>query len=419
MDRPASPSTIPLPPSQPAELEENLEEIIDKVPESHDINEPLINPMFPSLAPLGLSSQSYRRDGTSLRPVFNTNIKWEPYSPVYHKGIVPAHVEHPAKTLPTYFWFTHPKRPTVMSGPPQGRPSGQCQELIQHPHPTHPGHGTYMDSPVSPRSRNEPVPFHNGPPKPDHILPTTEPEDQNTIHDSDFSSTTSLSIPPSIAHEIRTICLLATQRYLRTNSPRRNNHRPAGPDTPPTPRNSPYPDQAPLLGIGYRTGLNLLLSKLRTPPLPGTPILDPTHRPQAPRSATASSSSNTTLNHDHSPTGTHSEKSQSTGPPSLLTSTAKICSLLWQRACAQHSKGSARVVVNLKSEKRAAAQMRMLLGWAETVEVFEGDGVEVEVGDERDGEDMPEGSEVLEAAEGFCEFLGDVDGVRRIGELVW
>jgi hypothetical protein len=57
--------------------------------------------------------------------------------------------------------------------------------------------------------------------------------------------------------------------------------------------------------------------------------------------------------------------------------------------------------------------MRVLLEWAETVTLF---------GEEKlaEGEvDSIGGDEALEAAEGFCEFLGDEEGVKRIGELTW
>jgi hypothetical protein len=64
--------------------------------------------------------------------------------------------------------------------------------------------------------------------------------------------------------------------------------------------------------------------------------------------------------------------------------------------------------------------MRMLLGWAEMIAFFEGDGDGYGVEDGEDGDDFGvEGSDVLKAAERLCEFLGDEDGVVRVGELVW
>src|SRR4051794_18486084 len=56
-------------------------------PEPHDLNDPPVIPMDPSPAPLESLSQPYRREDTSLPPMF-TNVEWAPRYPVACSSVV-------------------------------------------------------------------------------------------------------------------------------------------------------------------------------------------------------------------------------------------------------------------------------------------------------------------------------------------
>ncbi|KAK4451641.1 hypothetical protein QBC34DRAFT_457967 [Podospora aff. communis PSN243] len=407
----------------------------EAVPETHDLNEPLVNPMFPSLAPLGLSSQSYRRERTSLRPIFKT-VDWEPHTPADGTPIKSEPSEPSPHTSPSHFWFAPSGNMNMIAGSRHSFvPEGYCHHPVHHPDAGQQGYAAvHRKSPISPQSRNQLLAFHDGTPKhaacnAAHPLPRLEKnmDEHSEHHLSSTLSTSSLSVPPHIGPELRTICLLATQRYLRTHTQQRN-HRHERLESysnhtipSPTPYNSPR--TRPVHDSNYR--VSILVNKLSSPSLPTLPIAaqpyphQQQHQQQSHASPPHSTTTNSTMTIDQIRTPNHQAETSDPAQPAkvpstcaspLLTNTSKICSLLWKRARAQDKRSAG---VSVTSERRAASQMRMLLEWADTVVLFDEDEL-------AEGEvDSIAADEALEAAEGFCEFLGDEEGVKRVGELVW
>jgi len=420
-----------------------IEEEEDAVPEPHDLNDPLINPMFPSLAPLGLSSQSYRREAAPLRPAFN-NIT----NPVHLAPIATRPVELYTQTPPNNALASqHNGLAVVLDS------SGGWTPVYGHMSMEHsPTTQVYQASPsvnkqiagayISLQSAHQPAVFQASRPCPETLGASGITETASCLHEPGFgndtpnqdkrsesaSSASYATFPSYIAHEIRTICLLATQQYLRTHAVHRHRRTTSrfSPYPRPrrsytltsvcTPNNSPRPGLVP--GSGYHAGVELLLRKLTRPsdPHSTTPHSPSLHKTPAPDHSSRTWDSLPPSSPSNS-TNTSDTIVYETEPPScvasLLKNTTNICTLLWRTAQRTRDDGP-----GVGAERRAAAHMRVLLGWAETIAFFEGYGDD---DGEKEGEESTgvDGGEVLQAAEGFCEFLGDEYGVKRIGELVW